>query len=190
MAKRLKLFGITYLVGKMSSRSNGFYFRVHSWLGENIENPESSSSGWSKSKCHDISTDDLRLVNEIKELKYKEGKFGIPSGKFHCCYHLSNAKRGYPGYLLYIGDEILPYYLGSSTASMDDSNGSGNGWAWDYMGPPNEGKDYTWYISGIYTANWVIICCRLLLPFETKRGLQGLPLFLPIGFGSGDQVRT
>ncbi len=24
------------------------------------------------------------------------------------------------------------------------------------MGPPNEGKDYKWYISGIFPANWVI----------------------------------
>ena len=27
----------------------------------------------------------------------------------------------------------------------------------DYFQPPNEGKDYTWYISGIFPANWVII---------------------------------
>ena len=24
----------------------------------------------------------------------------------------------------------------------------GDRWAWDYMGPPNEGNDYTWYTSG------------------------------------------
>ncbi len=42
---------------------------------------------------------------------------------------------------------------------MDFSNGSGNRWGWDYMAP-NEGKDYTWYISGKRTANWVIICYR------------------------------
>ena len=34
MAKRLKLFGITCLVGKIS-RSNFFFFRVH-WLSENM----------------------------------------------------------------------------------------------------------------------------------------------------------
>ena len=39
MAKRLKLFGITYLVGKIKFRSNGFFFRVHllaEWVGFNL----------------------------------------------------------------------------------------------------------------------------------------------------------
>ena len=40
--------------------------------------------------------------------------------------------------------------------SMDYS-ASGDRWAWDYFSPPNEGKDDTWYISGIFPANWVII---------------------------------
>ena len=35
-----------------------------------------------------------------------------------------------------------------------DFSGSGNGWDRDYMVPPNEGKDYKWYISGIFPANW------------------------------------
>ena len=28
------------------------------------------------------------------------------------------------------------------------------------MGPPRFGKDYKWYISGIFPANWGIICHR------------------------------
>ena len=30
-----------------------------------------------------------------------------------------------------------------------DFSGSCKGWDRDYMGPPNEGKDYKWYISGM-----------------------------------------
>ena len=37
------------------------------------------------------------------------------------------------------------------------------------MGPPNEGKDYKWYISGIFPANWgVELCHRSHLLREPK----------------------
>ena len=32
-------------------------------------------------------------------------------------------------------------------------SGSHKRWAWDYI-TPNEGKDYKWYINGIFPANW------------------------------------
>ena len=39
-----------------------------------------------------------------------------------------------------------------------DYSGSGDRWYGLYN--PPEGKDYTWYISGIFPANWVIIYYR------------------------------
>ena len=33
--------------------------------------------------------------------------------------------------------------------------GSHKRWAWDYMGPPTEGKDYKWYI---YIYKWDFSC--------------------------------
>ena len=48
------------------------------------------------------------------------------------------------------------------------------GWAWDYMGPPNEGKDYKWYISGIFPANWVIIYYRSHPLQEPEKSIDNL----------------
>ena len=44
----------------------------------------------------------------------------------------------------------------------------------DYMGPPNEGKDYKWYISGIYVANWVIIYYLPPFTFEPEKSIEYL----------------
>ena len=38
-------------------------------------------------------------------------------------------------------------------------------------GPP-EGKDYKWYISGIFPANWGIICYRSHLLWEPKTTIE------------------
>ena len=42
----------------------------------------------------------------------------------------------------------------------------------DQKNPPEEGKDYTWYISGIFPANWVIICYLPPFTFEPEKTLD------------------
>ena len=42
----------------------------------------------------------------------------------------------------------------------------------DFFKPPNEGKDYSWYISGKKTANWVNIC--FLSPITIYKNLKTL----------------
>ena len=45
-------------------------------------------------------------------------------------------------------------------------------WDRDYMGPPNEGKDYKWYISGIFPTNWVIVWYTYHPLQEPKKSIE------------------